>query len=989
MPPPDPSPTNRPPLDHGTATGPATGPGPETRRDRLAAAMEAYLHFRDRTSGNNREQLLAQHEDLRDLLEPMLDDGDGPERDQAPPIPAPDPSGLQPGRQVGDYRIVREVGRGGMGIVFEAEQISLRRRVALKLLHPHLAWAASSIARFRDEAAAAAQLRHPAIVPIFEVGEWRGLHYFSMEFVDGQPLSELLHRERIQMRGNGTRATEAADLVARVADALQHAHEHGLIHRDVKPHNIMVGNDGSLRLLDFGLVKHLEPTSQSASVSASGSFLGTPHYCSPEQIARGGIVDARSDVFSLAIVLYELLTRRRPFDAETPRLILQRIEQGQFESLRRTAPATPRDLITICHKALEVAPAARYASAGEFAADLRRFLAFEPIQARPPGGLVRAMQWTRRHRLAVALGTTTVLLAVGAPTAYLVHQYKTGLAVERERAVLDQAEELGFRSIEQTLALLGEQLDRQPGLPEEYRAEVDKVVRLCERFLQLRAEEPRRRARVARALYGTSHIYSRIGQLAPGVEACERALEILRSTEPAADTDTEHAELLDRLLRRRLHLRQQQIPRQSDAEFATAIARWQEQATRADCRTEIAMDYADILLMRARVLAEQPREQSEAERLLRLAIAALPTARYGEEPRLEVSALRAKTVLGVLQLATGRARDALQLLEPTNTRLAELRQTPLLGVERALATAAIGEAQQQLGQTGAAETSLRAAIGAAETLYRDYPGSQSLRRTLLRSRVRLGALCMAKGELAPAETMLRAMKNDPALTTNSWLDRTLAADLDLQLASCILLRTKGKERDEARRLFLEGVNGLEQLRDEQPTQSSFRVDLGGALNNLAGIANEDGDHELAANFARRAIAEQQVVLNALPKHVRARRFLGMHQSQLAFALANLGDGTNAAAAALAAYEAAPLHNPTLRMAAEAACLSAQRVAKQPDLTATERLELSERYAQVAIAGLRRIAANEPREALRWLQAERFAPLKEREDFQQLQKETHQ
>ena len=245
------------------------------RVDRLTMAMEAFLEFRDRGAAADRDTFLRKYAELADLLEPMLDDL----TEEPAESHELDPATLQPGRQIGDYRIVREVGRGGMGIVFEAEQISLRRKVAVKLLHPHLSLSASSIERFRQEASAAGGLRHPAIVPIHEVGEWRGLHFFSMEFVTGQPVQQLVQEPKLGLSDKLTRYQEIAELIAQVADALQHAHDHSLIHRDVKPHNIMIGQGGTVRLLDFGLVKN----ASSESHSVTGGFLGTPHYCSPEQ----------------------------------------------------------------------------------------------------------------------------------------------------------------------------------------------------------------------------------------------------------------------------------------------------------------------------------------------------------------------------------------------------------------------------------------------------------------------------------------------------------------------------------------------------------------------------------------------------------------------------------------------------------------------------------------------------------------------------------
>ncbi|HEX5050443.1 MAG TPA: serine/threonine-protein kinase [Planctomycetota bacterium] len=969
------------PLDDANANVPRRGPAREGqgRLDRLGAAMEALLRFRDHSDGDDRERFLARHEDLRDLLEPMLVDGDAEPAEEAGPAPSPD--GLQPGRQIGDYRIVREIGRGGMGIVFEAEQLSLRRRVALKVLHPQLAWSANSIERFRHEAAAAGGLRHAAIVPIHEVGEWRGLHFFSMEFVDGQPLSELLHKDRLGVRGDCSRAAEAAELIAQVADALQHAHEHDLVHRDVKPHNIMLGHDGSVRLLDFGLVKSIAATSQ----SVTGAFLGTPHYCSPEQGTRQGAVGPRSDVFSLAIVLYEVLARRRPFDGETTRAVLQRIEAGEFEPLRRIAPATPRDLETICHKALETAPADRYASAGAFAEDLRRFLRGEPILAEPPGGLARGLKWMHRHRVRVASWAAGVMLVLGGPAAYALHQHNKAVAIERERQALDAAEGLGFRSIEQTLGLLGEQLERQPGLPAQHRARVDDVVRLCEGFLTLRASDPKRRARVARALYVTSYVYGRLEQFDAALAACERALELVGAAGPGGDT---MPGLEARLVRRRIHLQQLVRPSEANAEFEQATAHWRALAEAPDADVEAAIEYAETLLVRARTFADLPRRRTDAEALARRALAILTGARCAGDARAQLTALRASTVLGHVLLYAGRANEALAVLEPSARRLEQLPKAPLEGVELALTTAAIGEAQQRLGRTGSAEKSLRAAIAEATELLAAYPGARSLRRTLMRSQIRLSATLMARQDFVEAEQVLRTAGSlHDADAADTWLDRSLRGSLDAQLASCILMRSKGEERTEARALFGEACELFESVVAERPEMLQFSTELGGALNNLAGIANQGGQHREAVEFATRAIAQQRRVLAATPADEHAEKFLGMHHGQLALAHAHLGEFEDAIRAAVAATEHAPRNTGTLRLAAESACLCAQGIAADSQPDAERRRADAERYSQVAVDALRKIAAVDAKEAHGWLLAPRFAALSGRDDFQKLLEET--
>ncbi len=310
--------------------------------------------------------------------------------------------------RLGDYRLIREVGRGGMGIVYEAEQVSLQRTVALKVLPPHLTLTDTRVQRFQREAQASAKLQHPGIVPILGVGEVRDVHFFAMEYIEGQSLQDRLEAWRAEERGRRD-FREALEIVAQLSDALQYAHEHGVIHRDVKPQNVLLGKSGVPRLVDFGLAKVLGEE----SVSLSGELVGTPYYMSPEQaLAKRVPVDARTDVFSAGVVLYELLTLKRPFEGRTPQEVLFQITFKEPRPMRTHDPRIPKDLEVICAKAMDKNPQHRYESAGAFGDDLRRFLAHEAIQARPPSFGQRTVRFARRHRLWIVAASIAVLASL-------------------------------------------------------------------------------------------------------------------------------------------------------------------------------------------------------------------------------------------------------------------------------------------------------------------------------------------------------------------------------------------------------------------------------------------------------------------------------------------------------------------------------------------------------------------------------------------------
>ncbi len=402
--------------------------------------------------------------------------------------------GLLTQGRVGPYRLLRTLGHGGMGLVYLARDERLDRFVALKALPSRLSLNARALKRFRREIKAAAQLHDPRIVPIYDVGETDGVPYFTMEYVEGRTLAETvtslnerglrpgdLKIEHLAQaadptipptfepaastngEGNGTDAARLGSaappgagpplvsgstddvsipahwgasyvetichMVFDVAGALEHAHEQGVIHRDVKPSNVLVRGDGRALLFDFGLAM----VETDESMTLTGDFTGTPFYVSPEQIsARQMSLDRRTDVYSLGVSLYELLTLQRPFTGRNTQDVFRNILGREPTLPRKINPMIPRDLETICLTAIEKDPDKRYQSAAEFAADLRRFLSFEPVRARPVSAVTRLARLARRNRaaaIAVALG---LVLAVGTPVG--LWQANAAIRAERDEA---------------------------------------------------------------------------------------------------------------------------------------------------------------------------------------------------------------------------------------------------------------------------------------------------------------------------------------------------------------------------------------------------------------------------------------------------------------------------------------------------------------------------------------------------------------------------
>src|SRR5205823_2062160 len=298
--------------------------------------------------------------------------------------------------ELGDYELLEEVGRGGQGVVFRARQKSLNRTVALKVISLGQ-WASKAhLKRFRREAEAAASLDHPSIVPIYEVGEREGACYFSMKFVEGGQLDEVVKRAPMSIR-------QAAELIAKVARTVHYAHEHGILHRDIKPGNILLDTKGEPQLTDFGLARLVEAES---TVTRTMEVMGTPSYMAPEQAAGEYTkLSNATDVYGLGAVLYQLLTGHPPFAGSTTYEIIKLLLDSEPRPPRLLNPKIDRELSTICLKCLEKDPRRRYSSALALAEDLEHWLKHEPIRARRIGVFTRGKKWVWRNP------TTAVLIA--------------------------------------------------------------------------------------------------------------------------------------------------------------------------------------------------------------------------------------------------------------------------------------------------------------------------------------------------------------------------------------------------------------------------------------------------------------------------------------------------------------------------------------------------------------------------------------------------
>jgi serine/threonine protein kinase/Flp pilus assembly protein TadD len=547
------------------------------REERLEEIVAEYLGRPDGSRGQGRRELLARHPEFAAELGEFFAAADRFDGLAAPLRRAAAGSTAEAGpRLLGDFRLVRELGRGGMGVVYEAEQVSLGRRVALKVLPAAATLDPRRLQRFRNEARAAAGLHHTHIVPVFAVGCEQGVHFYAMQLIDGQSLAEALDRLRAAERagaagrpagdatapylpgGGGPAAAGAgtapqaafstaggvagreypravARLGVQAAEALEYAHQLGVVHRDVKPANLMLDGRGQLWVADFGLAQFLQAD---GGLTLSGDLVGTLRYMSPEQaLAQRVAVDHRTDVYSLGATLYELLTLRPVHGGRSRPELLRQIAFDEPVPPRRLNLAVPAELETVVLKALEKNPAERYQTAQELADDLRRFLEDQPVRARRPTLGQRLGRWSRRHRALVgsAAAVLVIALVISTVSALLIARQRDVAqrnfeTAERER-LRAQANLLdGYRVLDEVYVKWAE--ERLPRAQEVTPADRDflqKALTFYERFAAQDSQDPALREKTAQAHVRVGKIHCELGHLELAEQAARRAVTEYRA----------------------------------------------------------------------------------------------------------------------------------------------------------------------------------------------------------------------------------------------------------------------------------------------------------------------------------------------------------------------------------------------------------------------------------------------------------------------------
>jgi serine/threonine protein kinase len=748
---------------------------------RVIAALEAYLEAAERGEKPDRRAFIERHAELAPRLAECLESldrladvarhFDTSRLEETGPYP---PSGVdvQPPGRLGDYQILREIGRGGMGVVYEAEQISLGRKVALKLLPFTAAIDPKQVQRFQVEVQAAAHLHHPHIVPIYAVGCESGVHYYAMQLISGQSLASLVAGfrdalakgqepwisrsgasspfavasssqggpDRRSGQGPGRRPAAYFRHVARLgieaALALEHAHGLGVVHRDIKPANLLIDDRAQLWVADFGLAR----LQGDSGLTASGDLLGTIRYMSPEQaLSRRGFVDHRTDIYSLGVTLYELLALQPAFrGGDIPSLIRQ-ISEEEPVPPGRFNPQVPRDLETIVMKAMSKEPAGRYASAQELAEDLERFLDDRPILACRPSPAERAVRWARRHRAFVLSGAVALMLALVCLSIGTAIIWTAMSRAEREALAKEAELNRAQRNLEMVHRVLDLYLDaaeswfpRDPGSELPSSALLKIALSYYEQIASQNGSDPGVKARTSAAYSRVGDVRAALGDEHGALEAYRQAMLLLvdrLDRQPAADRDRlSLAEVLGKFGK---ILRRNGIYGPAEWSFNESVRLFEEALVRdphaAGTRLALAHALNEMASLQGEIgRIEEALAVSKKSLDLLLSVKPPPVVMNGNEPlQLKKELASIYNNLGKWLQLGGRLAEAEDVYRKVLAMEQELRVegagVPDIRESIALSEAMLGQLLRATRRDDGAETLLKQAIAELERLVADYP----------------------------------------------------------------------------------------------------------------------------------------------------------------------------------------------------------------------------------------------------------------------------
>jgi serine/threonine protein kinase/TPR repeat protein len=726
-----------------------------------------------------------------------------------------EPASFAPGTRFGDYEIIKEIARGGMGVVFMARQVSLNRLVALKMILSARLASRDDVRRFRAEAEAAARLDHPGIVPIHEVGEQDGQHFFSMGLVEGGSLGKLAKDGPLAPK-------EAARLVRSIAEAVQYAHSRNIVHRDLKPANVLLDNYGNPKVTDFGLAKNIEADS---SLTGTGQVMGTPSYMAPEQAAgRVAEVGPLADVYALGGILYYLLTGRPPFQAGHVAQTLRQVIEQEPLSPRQVNLAVDRDLETICLKCLQKHADVRYASAGQLADELACYLRGEAISARPISRTASLLRWCRRNpSIAILSGSLLVALLGGllGTSVGLVRAEQRRRETVKERDDKDKALQVKSQAFNLAMGALRKLTDRvvelrmarQTELSEDDRRFLRDIQRQYEELAKLPGDDAEQRFARGEGHFSVGRMAQELGEIEETEAAYRKAVAIFEQLV---------ADFPDRSdFRQWLALGQNNLgnvfkntgrPKEAEEAHAAARTHYKQLAadfpTRSEFRMEVALSYYNlgILLHTTRRLQEAEKAHAEARALLQQLVADFPD---NTEFRWKLG--MSHHSMGFLLSEMDRLREAeesiLAALAIQKELDANFPMNRLFRLDLALTYNNLGNLLKDTGRLQEAEEALTNALAIHKQLATNFPAISDYRNDLAGVLGDLAKLANVRRDYAQArrwleeaephhQAALKANPKDPTFRqyyVNHFrtLTQSCAGDGDQDAA----LRSAGRLRD--------------------------------------------------------------------------------------------------------------------------------------------------------------------------------------------------
>jgi serine/threonine protein kinase/tetratricopeptide (TPR) repeat protein len=996
----------------------------DEREQRLDQVIADFLRLRSEGREPNRQDLLRQHPDLASDLTRFFADQDGfaglaePLRQFAAPLPWSG-GGAAPPAALGDYEVVGEIGRGGMGVVFKARQKGLNRLVAIKMVLPG-AYAGAALPRFRTEAQAAARLQHPNVVQIFEVGEHDGRPYLVLEYVEGGNLAQ-------RLGGVPLPAAQAACLTETLARAVHAAHQAGVVHRDLKPANVLLAAPGGApareedattpfparreeapdlsgavpKITDFGLAKQLDDAT--GHQTETGAILGTPSYMAPEQAeGRGRHVGPAADVYALGVLLYEMLTGRPPFRGVSKLDTLQQVLRDPPVPPRRLQPSVPRDLDTICLKCLEKDPRKRYASALALAEDCAAFREGKPIRARPVSRAGRLWRWCRRQP--VLAGLAAALLAALLVGAGLVlwqwrraeHNLAENVRLlaevrdreaeaERRRDEAERSFRLAHEVVKDFTTRFGERgLLEAHGLQPLRKDLLEKARAYYEEFLARRGHDPALRREMADVSARLASITGDIGSKEASLDAFRRALDLyedlLRADPGSTDLRKRRAALYNDLAIAYDTVGQRQKALDAFGESQKALEELlREKPDDLGLQHDLANTHNNMGAVYA--VTNRPEQALKSFEKARDIQQRLTDARP-DNPDFQMRLASSLNNIGMVLLKHGRPADGLKPLcdaGQLRDRLAQrYRNNPQYQSLLAESYRNVGDCRRTLGKFDQSLDDLRKGHRILEGLVRAHGSVTQYRNQLGASHMNIGLTQLAAGD---AEGALKSFGE--AGTIYDGLSRKhpevpyFRSELGRAHFHTARAHEKQKREDLALAAYERARDTEAALVRAHPEHPDYRDQLAMTLHNLGVMQDHLGRIADARATVAEAVAQERQALAAAPQDRRYRRRLANDYITLAKLERRLGRLDAAAAAA----------EERMKLYPESAGEMFYDVARDLAMTAAAAQgEAQGRYAGQAVAALQRAVAAGFRDAAQARKDDALDVLRTREDFQQLVKE---